>query len=809
MSSFDSSDTPTPQKKSRKSLKKIVKTFAERTSMQGVPNINNSKHWFQKLMWSVLLVGSMVAMTFHLKFLFDTYYAWPKHSTVSLGFNSLEFPAVTICNVNPIRQSKIHLGSAALKNIVSVTKPENIVKKMEERRNKTAQEQTTENIRVRRDVTNSPPTTTTITTTTRSTVDRILDFLFGRTPQDTENSEKKWESEETDDESESTEAATSLPTESFSTTVAEETTRQKSATEYLQTTVIEKTTSQKSTTGYLPTTKSAGAEDERSSADKGSTELDNEDGDEEIGLVNTVKLKPKQPENKDIILLPQTTTTEKPTITTESIIPTKKPTTTTKKTTTTTRKPTEKYTMTTEKLYLTTEKLTTTENQPNSTQSDNSNSQNSAEELSSKGAKTKLSAKNIQFQKVESKNGIKLLNDIELDFQNVRKQVKAEMESEGDAGAAALALPQRSMMSQIIEEFQYLFSQEQRSVRVAMGHQLDDMLVDCSFGGRICHPQNFSLRATTSLGNCFTLQHTGLVAQTSGLQEGMQLIIYLEDVEYLRGLTSGNGGQIVIHDRDSCPFPQNDGIAIASGTESNIGLRLVNIERLGLPHGTCEEGDLFREQYGFKYTRQACQVFCLQTLISSICKCYDEDEEELNIIAHIQEHYGPCRNISEIRCMLKIQRDYEKGEQECACDNPCIETRYQHTISARQWPSDDYTNILLTALCEKKSVEECQRLRNMDPRELANNFLKINIYYEDLNYENITEEEDYETSQFISDVGGTIGLWVGLSMLSMFEVVEFVVQILQFFTFSLWFRKKPKTTKENTQLPKNYETWDG
>ncbi|XP_050401041.1 amiloride-sensitive sodium channel subunit gamma-2 [Patella vulgata] len=764
MSSFDSSDTPTPQNKSGKSLKKIVKSFAERTSMQGVPNINNSKHWFQKLIWSVLLVGSMVAMTFHLKFLFDTYYAWPKHSTVSLGFNSLEFPAVTICNVNPIRQSKIHLGSAALRNIVSVTSPENIVKKMNERKHL----RTSRNAKPKR--------------------------------------KKESESEETEDgniRKGSTEAATSLLTEGFSTMVTEETTRHKSTTEYLSTMAIEETTSQKSTTEYLPTATSAGVGDERGSADKGSTELVNEEGGEEIGLVNTVNLKPKQPENKDIILLPHTTTTEKPTITVEPIIPTEKPTTTTKKTTKTTRKPTEKLTMTTET------PTTTTENQPNTTQIDNSNSQNSAEELSSKGAKTKLAAKNIQFQMVESKNGIKLLNDIELDFQNVRKQVKAEMESEGDAEATSLALPQQSMMSQIIEEFQYLFSQEQRSVRVAMGHQLDDMLVDCSFGGRICHPQNFSLRATTGLGNCFTLQHKGLVAQTSGLQEGMQLVIYLENGEYLRGLTSGNGGQIVIHDRDSCPFPQNDGIAIASGTESNIGLRLVNIERLGLPHGTCEEGDLFKEQYGFKYTRQACQVFCLQTLISSICKCYDEDEEELNIIAHIQEHYDPCRNISEIRCMLNIQRDYEKGEQKCECDNPCIETRYQHTISARQWPSDEYTNILLTALCEKKSPEECQRLRNMEPRELANNFLKINIYYEDLNYENITEEEDYETSQFISDVGGTIGLWVGLSMLSMFEVVEFVVQILQFFTFSLWFRKKPKTTKENTQLSTHHKTWDG
>lgn len=53
--------------------------------------------------------------------------------------------------------------------------------------------------------------------------------------------------------------------------------------------------------------------------------------------------------------------------------------------------------------------------------------------------------------------------------------------------------------------------------------------------------------------------------------------------------------------------------------------------------------------------------------------------------------------------------------------------------------------------------------------------------------------------QFASDVGGTVGLWLGLSILSGFEVLQFVFEILVYFiTFGPCRRKK---TKGPEQLP--------
>ncbi|KAK6989353.1 amiloride-sensitive sodium channel subunit gamma-2, partial [Biomphalaria glabrata] len=58
------------------------------------------------------------------------------------------------------------------------------------------------------------------------------------------------------------------------------------------------------------------------------------------------------------------------------------------------------------------------------------------------------------------------------------------------------------------------------------------------------------------------------------------------------------------------------------------------------------------------------------------------------------------------------------------------------------------------------------------------NFLKLNIFYRDLNYEELAEQPNYEIFQLLSDFGGTMGLWIGLSVLSLFEIINVIAELL-------------------------------
>lgn len=117
-----------------KSLRSIVKRFAERTSMQGVSFLSTSRSWYARIIWSCLLLTSLAMLFYHLTYLMQIYYSWPKQTSVSLGFSPLPFPTITICNTNPVKQSKLGHVSNELYSFLYKANPSTLVKEQRKRR---------------------------------------------------------------------------------------------------------------------------------------------------------------------------------------------------------------------------------------------------------------------------------------------------------------------------------------------------------------------------------------------------------------------------------------------------------------------------------------------------------------------------------------------------------------------------------------------------------------------------------------------------------------------------------------------------
>ncbi|XP_050403174.1 degenerin mec-10 [Patella vulgata] len=360
---------------------------------------------------------------------------------------------------------------------------------------------------------------------------------------------------------------------------------------------------------------------------------------------------------------------------------------------------------------------------------------------------------------------------------------------------------------EIYENFLSLFNAEPRHTRLKMGHEIDSMLIKCSFAGRSCYPENFTQIADSHFGNCYTLQTSLFKSRRSGPDQGLEVILFLQNHEFIRGITNGNGIQMLVHDRDVMPHPYDQGLAIASASESIVGLTLLRINRLGKPYATCQDVTAFQNLYGAKYTRASCQKFCEAILIMDNCNCTDPFKEEINLkIGNTRELPHECRSEKDTKCMVSTERRYEIGDLKCTCDDPCDETKYVKSVSARQWPSKSYADLLLDILCNKRGKAECANYEKGDDRSLAQNFVKLNIYFEDLNYQNITEEPDYQDSQFASDVGGTVGLWIGLSALSLVEVFQFIAEIIN---YTCCKRKSPRDQQKQNESKQNESEMKG
>jgi hypothetical protein len=75
---------------------------------------------------------------------------------------------------------------------------------------------------------------------------------------------------------------------------------------------------------------------------------------------------------------------------------------------------------------------------------------------------------------------------------------------------------------------------------------------------------------------------------------------------------------------------------------------------------------------------------------------------------------------------------------------------------------------------------------NLTYEEIKERLLILNIYYSKLSYIKISESPKTSIIDLLSNLGGTLGLYVGISFLSLIEIVEIMLEII-FISFNLNF----------------------
>lgn len=92
--------------------------------MQGVGYIKSAKLWYSRALWVFLLLVAIGWMVFHLFYLISHFLELPIQTKISLGFNNLPFPAVTICNMNAVKWSRLTDTPLDLQEVVAKTDPD-------------------------------------------------------------------------------------------------------------------------------------------------------------------------------------------------------------------------------------------------------------------------------------------------------------------------------------------------------------------------------------------------------------------------------------------------------------------------------------------------------------------------------------------------------------------------------------------------------------------------------------------------------------------------------------------------------------
>jgi hypothetical protein len=110
------------------------------------------------------------------------------------------------------------------------------------------------------------------------------------------------------------------------------------------------------------------------------------------------------------------------------------------------------------------------------------------------------------------------------------------------------------------------------------------------------------------------------------------------------------------------------------------------------------------------------------------------------------------------------------------CPLECDSVKYNMYTSATEYPSMAYTELLMqNPVIQAKYASKPSDLTY---GSLKRNLVQISVYYGDLGYQQFDEMEKMNLTDLISNIGGTLGLFLGMSFLSFMEIIDVLLQII-------------------------------
>ena len=328
------------------------------------------------------------------------------------------------------------------------------------------------------------------------------------------------------------------------------------------------------------------------------------------------------------------------------------------------------------------------------------------------------------------------------------------------------------------------------SERLKLIHPFEAILFSCTFNAEKCTAQDDFIREyDKSLGNCYTFNagsnRTLHESMRAGVYYGLNIDLYVNFYEKLAKDYNRYMGAIVKVGNSSYATTSY-GIEVAPGFNTNIVVERYFEKTLPKPYSNCDIDNenvvagLYSDLYDLvthsplEYNQQLCIDLCLQRKLIEKCNCTTSDKYGFFPTV------GPCKTkdpCSDGVSLDSQSNEYIKANCLYLCPLQCNRTQYKTSISSSILMGDQYVEKIRN--CTELFSDFSFDAKKVDSNSARNSVLSIHIYYETLSY---TESNEKATAGSIlalaSTIGGILSLFLSLSVMSLFEVIEFLYEFL-------------------------------
>lgn len=243
----------------------------------------------------------------------------------------------------------------------------------------------------------------------------------------------------------------------------------------------------------------------------------------------------------------------------------------------------------------------------------------------------------------------------------------------------------------------------------------------------------------------------------------------------LKLLNPNSGGYVFIHNRTSSPM-MVDPVTFSPKTETNIALDRTFYLLTEKPYSICQKdnnfdnflkskGNKFENGNQNEYTQLLCFSGCFQNLFIENCGC-----QEMYFATF--EGFALCTNDTQYYCTDGYLADIETLKfcfEECPLE--CSGMWIDKTVSTNQFSITKYQELF------KKYIKK-QEITNVNANGSFEEIAIINIYYKKLGYTQVNEFPKTLFVDLLSSIGGIGGLFLGISVLTLVELLELIFLII-------------------------------
>jgi hypothetical protein len=324
-----------------------------------------------------------------------------------------------------------------------------------------------------------------------------------------------------------------------------------------------------------------------------------------------------------------------------------------------------------------------------------------------------------------------------------------------------------------------------------LSYGINETLVRCTFSLGKCNWKDFERIFHNLYGNCLVFNsgrnYLGETVPIKKLKQagrfaGLQLEMFTDLPKPLKKIGPGFTGVILFLGNNSFRnvYEDEQEILVSPGALTYIAVQRTIVNQMDQPYSECSlssDSILYKRilSLNVSYIRADCISLCRQLLIERECKCYDLYHPRIN-------SNKACKTTWEYDCTKKQQEIFDGSNLSSECNEMCPFECKKVIFSTIHSQINEFSNEKAQEYFEHKLLKPKYEQFNSSLSDVKQSIINLNVFYDRLSFAEITEKPSFHFVDLISNVGGTFGLFIGISLLSFLEVVELIYEMLLIFS---------------------------